>query len=895
MNRPLVFGGIAVLAAAAAVGLFLFFEMEPPPELPVARTTLPAVEPAPARPPEQVAEETPIAPAPGDSDDVAQVPGSTGAAGEGQSSEGATATGSVSIPDAVDGPDAGPADPVAETPATAQTPVTPDSSALTEADRPAETPTASATGETAAAAPKLPILGTTEQPAVGEGVEPQVVEPLVSAPAPEDSADAPEVTALAPEALSTQAPAEPAVAETPKLVPAPVDSVEAPQISALVPETVTAPVDSVEAPQISALVPETVTAPADSVEAPQISAVAPEPAPAPADSAEAPQTSDLAPEPASAPGTLKLPETAADGSAAEPGGAPTTVEIPSQDQQVAGVTRDDGGAATGSPDAGDVASEVPEVPLVGTTAPPGGADAETPATQATAPDDGATVAERPSDDPQVAAIDLAPVKSQEPAGGDAGPSSKLPVGVSAPPEADTPSADGDTASATASEPAATVGALAESVRGGAEEAARQPSEATATALPSVTEPDSPAVAEAVSREVAQDATAEAPPVEAPLVKVPTATDQPTSDADTQIASVVPPASPEVTADTPVEAVAAPAAAVEREAGEAGAEAVPPEELPSQIARVAPEPVPATPPAAPAAVAPIPDLPGIAAPTFDVVRVDKSGQAVIAGRAEPGCRVEVRDGDNLIGVVTADRRGEWVLVTPEALPAGSRELGLTEFCDGADAVRSDRLVVVVVPQPGADIAGRETGQRSGALALSVPREGTGATTVLQAPTPEVAARGAPEPVQSSLSLDVIDYTSAGQLVLSGRAAPNADLLIYLDNALIGRVGSDSEGRWRLAPAREVSPGLYSLRVDEVRPDGSVVARIELPFLRGEPLTDLPEGRLVVVQPGNSLWRLARRTYGSGIQYTLIFEANRDQIMDEDLIYPGQLFTLPAVSQ
>ena len=55
-----------------------------------------------------------------------------------------------------------------------------------------------------------------------------------------------------------------------------------------------------------------------------------------------------------------------------------------------------------------------------------------------------------------------------------------------------------------------------------------------------------------------------------------------------------------------------------------------------------------------------------------------------------------------------------------------------------------------------------------------------------------------------------------------------------------------------------------------------------------------GSFLVVQPGNSLWRLARRTYGSGFSYTVIFDANKDQIGDPDLIFPGQVFALPKGS-
>ena len=54
--------------------------------------------------------------------------------------------------------------------------------------------------------------------------------------------------------------------------------------------------------------------------------------------------------------------------------------------------------------------------------------------------------------------------------------------------------------------------------------------------------------------------------------------------------------------------------------------------------------------------------------------------------------------------------------------------------------------------------------------------------------------------------------------------------------------------------------------------------------------LTEGR-VVVQPGNSLWRIARRTLGEGMAFSVIYDANKNQIRDPDLIYPGQVFVLP----
>ncbi|MDJ0614577.1 MAG: LysM peptidoglycan-binding domain-containing protein [Rhizobiaceae bacterium] len=52
-----------------------------------------------------------------------------------------------------------------------------------------------------------------------------------------------------------------------------------------------------------------------------------------------------------------------------------------------------------------------------------------------------------------------------------------------------------------------------------------------------------------------------------------------------------------------------------------------------------------------------------------------------------------------------------------------------------------------------------------------------------------------------------------------------------------------------------------------------------------------GASVIIRRGDNLWRVARRNYGAGIRYTTIFDANRDQIRDPDLIYPGQVFKVP----
>ncbi len=49
---------------------------------------------------------------------------------------------------------------------------------------------------------------------------------------------------------------------------------------------------------------------------------------------------------------------------------------------------------------------------------------------------------------------------------------------------------------------------------------------------------------------------------------------------------------------------------------------------------------------------------------------------------------------------------------------------------------------------------------------------------------------------------------------------------------------------------------------------------------------------VVQPGDTLWAIAKKYYGNGVQYTKIFNANRDKIKNPNLIYPGQKLVIPT---
>lgn len=317
-------------------------------------------------------------------------------------------------------------------------------------------------------------------------------------------------------------------------------------------------------------------------------------------------------------------------------------------------------------------------------------------------------------------------------------------------------------------------------------------------------------------------------------------------------------------------------------------------------QAAPSPAPAPAPAAPPATAAVPSTP--APPSFDVVRIAPDGNAVIAGRAAPGARVTVRDGDKELGQVTADSRGEWVLIPTAPLQPGGRSLTLGARVGDGPSVASEREVVLVVPERQRDVAGRPAAQPTQSLALSVPSAGAaGGSTVLQAPPaaagsavpppPRPIAAPAPIQAQGQISIDVVDYDKAGRVVLSGKAQPEGEVRIYLDNRIIGETPSGS-GQWKLTPKDDVAVGNYTLRADLLGAGGRVVARVELPFQRAAVTPEVLAGGKVVVQPGHSLWRIARQAYGGGVLYTLIYTANAEQIRDPDLIYPGQVFQVPT---
>lgn len=318
------------------------------------------------------------------------------------------------------------------------------------------------------------------------------------------------------------------------------------------------------------------------------------------------------------------------------------------------------------------------------------------------------------------------------------------------------------------------------------------------------------------------------------------------------------------------------------------------------------------------------------PSFDTVRLAPDGEALVAGRATAGSTVDILLDGAVVGTAMAGGDGAFVafLSLPQADTPRVLTLAVTQNGDktGSDQqviiapmhqAETDIAVGLAAPDaPSAPDAGSAP-QIAAAPANNAPAlllSDEKGLRVLQPATPaDPAARG------PGIALDVISYSDTGDILLQGRGTSDAKVLIYLDNAPVTSVEVDQDGNWS-SGLPGVAPGVYTLRLDEVDAAGKVLSRIESPFKREDrdevaalasastppsadssndavttdgtqPATASPAIRAVTVQPGNTLWAIARENYGEGILFVRLFEANRDRIRDPDLIYPGQVFEIP----
>jgi nucleoid-associated protein YgaU len=282
----------------------------------------------------------------------------------------------------------------------------------------------------------------------------------------------------------------------------------------------------------------------------------------------------------------------------------------------------------------------------------------------------------------------------------------------------------------------------------------------------------------------------------------------------------------------------------------------------------------------------------AVPSFDVVRIEPSGEGVLAGRAEPGWQVNIEDQGAKIASASADAEGAWTVVLEKPLPAGDHTLSVQSVSpDGVRLLASQQTVPVTVgkkeevaalstppgnpPEP-APVAEEATGAMPGAAepqpestppaetAAAAPEaEGEAQASPPPEPAPERTAQAEtpaePEPVvppstaeesaapQSPASppevrkgppvrIRAVDFEEqgAGKIVLSGTGDPGAHVLVYLDQQPFGQFIIGDDGTWRMEKEGELPLGQHVFNADLIdKTTGIVVGRTSVAVERRPP--------------------------------------------------------------
>lgn len=324
------------------------------------------------------------------------------------------------------------------------------------------------------------------------------------------------------------------------------------------------------------------------------------------------------------------------------------------------------------------------------------------------------------------------------------------------------------------------------------------------------------------------------------------------------------------------------------------------------------------------------------PALDQIFLSTDGNALISGEAQPGSQVDVLVNGEVLHQFTVDDTGQFAEFV--SVPFSEDPQGLVlQSIDGDKTTQSDDYLIAALPEPvpdapltttetptdelaDVDVAndqaaqpeedGVATAQAEPTWADQATEEATEDQQVAVLRSGEEGVELVPPPstetaIPEQVELDTIGYSDTGDVQLTGRVSEGSAVRLYLDNRLVADLTPEEDGNWR-GELEGIDAGVYTLRVDEVNTDGTVLSRVETPFKRetievlqaaeaqepdqsaGAPAVAI---RSVTVQAGDTLWAISRERFGDGVLYVRLFEANRALIRDPDLIYPGQIFTIP----
>ena len=212
----------------------------------------------------------------------------------------------------------------------------------------------------------------------------------------------------------------------------------------------------------------------------------------------------------------------------------------------------------------------------------------------------------------------------------------------------------------------------------------------------------------------------------------------------------------------------------------------------------------------------------AVPSFDVVRIEPTGDGVIAGRAEPGWTIALEDGGAKIAETKVDEEGAWSIVLDKPLSSGDHSLTLRATSpEGTQGLTGQQPVNVAVGKPAGEaaVAQKETPapeepkpEQQAAAPEAEPQAVPGQ------PEPVVPDENAPPPERPKAPVRIgkVDYqdtgADSGKISLSGRGDPNGRVLLFYDEEQIGQAVVGDDGTWAVEIEKRLGSGEHTLRAD-----------------------------------------------------------------------------------
>jgi len=294
--------------------------------------------------------------------------------------------------------------------------------------------------------------------------------------------------------------------------------------------------------------------------------------------------------------------------------------------------------------------------------------------------------------------------------------------------------------------------------------------------------------------------------------------------------------------------------------------------------------------------------------IDVAEAQEGGKLYISGRSAPGANVRLYLNDAFIAAGTAAADGQIRFFigggvkpgqyrirldqlgasdkvvaraeVPFSAPTSVASRGPAAPAPGASAPQTS---VAALPQPSASSPQTSTAPGSGGDPKSSPQSQAERPAAPQAAGP--APAGAPQ-VAPDARIAAGGPSAPGSSPQQRSAAPAATQTPPAGTAPAAAAPRDLASATPGPAASMPSPASSAPAAkDPASPQKSAAATDR------KDAVVVPNINTKVVIRGDNLWQISRNTYGDGIRYTVIYKANRDQIRDPDLIYPGQIFVLP----